>query len=62
MRNVKMLHQDIPAYQLAKRARLDQLAHDRQEDRGGIVVVGVVLLMILLTGIALIVAHQEGWW
>jgi len=61
--NIKMLDRDIPAYQLAKRARLDQLAHEAQrEDQGGIVVVGIVVLLILGTGIALLVAHQVGWW
>lgn len=61
--NVRLLEAHLPAYQIAKRARLDQLAHESErESRGGLTVVGVVLLMILGTAIALIWASQEGWW
>lgn len=61
--NVRMLHDEIPAYQIAKRARRDQLERESQrESSGGVTVVGVVSLMILGTLIALIWAKQEGWW
>lgn len=61
--NVRMLHDEIPAYQLAKRARLDQLAHESQrEERASLTVAGVVVLMVLGTLIALIWAKQAGWW
>ncbi len=62
-RNIRMLHDEIPAYQLAKRARLDQLSHESQrEERASLTVAGVVVLMVLGTAIALIWALQEGWW
>ena len=61
--NVRMLNHEIPAYQLAKRARLDQLAHESQrEERASLTMVGVVLLMVLGTAILLVVAIQMGWW
>jgi hypothetical protein len=64
MRNVRMIHEVIPAYQIAKRARLDQLAREAQTDeRHAMEMLALVLLCgTLVTFVLLVASIQLGWW
>lgn len=47
-RNVRMLAQEIPAYQLARRARIDQLEHEAQSGSDhGLQMMGLLIVLCL---------------
>lgn len=62
-RTVRLLEQDLPAYHIGRRARLDQLARESQEESWrSVTALGLVLLMILGTAILIVWSIGEGWW
>ena len=61
--NIRMLQESMPEYQVAKRARFDQLAMESQEEtQYSVEAAGVLILMLLATAILIVWLLQEGWW
>ena len=54
-RNIKMLDEEMPAYQIGKQAQLDQLAHEAQVRPTALA--GLWVLLAYVVGIGLLV-----WW
>ncbi len=64
MRNVRMIHEAIPSYQIAKRARLDQLAHEAETKKDHSLEIAACLLVfgVLLTAVLIAASITFGLW
>lgn len=61
--NIRMLQESMPAYQVAKRARFDQLARESQEEtQHSVEAAGVLILLLLVAAILIVWSLQAGWW
>ena len=61
-RNIRSVDAEMPAYHIAKRARLDQLAHEAQARPSGLHA-GLWVFVVFLLGVCVLVwGRLQGWW